>query len=130
MSGRVRWRAAIRPPRPNAAAQQRAFNRFRTEYNEDRPHAALDGQTPASRYQPSPRPYPRTLPPQEYPGHFLVKRITNAGTFRFQHRLLFLSNPLKGHRVGLEEVDNGIWAIYFNTILLAKLDERDYIIRG
>lgn len=123
-------RAAIRPPRPNAAAQQRAFNRFRTEYNEDRPHAALDGQTPASRYQPSPRPYPRTLPPQEYPGHFLVKRITNAGTFRFQRRLLFLSNPLKGHRVGLEEVDNGIWAIYFNTILLAKLDERDYIIRG
>lgn len=123
-------RAAIRPPRPDAAAQQRAFNRFRTEYNEDRPHAALDGQTPASRYQPSPRPYPRTLPPQEYPGHFVVKRITNAGTFRFQHRLLFLSNPLKGHRVGLEEVDNGIWAIYFNTILLAKLDERDYIIRG
>ncbi|MCC7133335.1 MAG: hypothetical protein IT352_11830 [Gemmatimonadales bacterium] len=58
-------------------------------------------------------------------GHFIVKRITNAGTFRFQDRLPFLSNPLKGHRVGLEEVDNGIWALYLNTILLAKLDERD-----
>ncbi len=68
--------------------------------------------------------------PREYRGHFIVKRITNAGTCRFQHRLLFLSNPLKGHRVGLEEVDNGIWAIYFNTILLARLDERDCIIRG
>jgi hypothetical protein len=60
----------------------------------------------------------------------LVKRITRAGTFRFQHRLLFLSNPLKGHLVGLEEVDDGVWAIYFNTILIAKLDERGYIIRG
>ncbi len=123
-------RAAIRPPRRDAASQQRAFNRFRAEYNEERPHATLGGATPASRYQPSARPYPRVLPPQVYPGHYLVKRITRAGTFRFQHRLLFLSNPLKGHLVGFEEVDDGIWAIYFNTILLAKLDERDYIIRG
>lgn len=123
-------RGAIRPPRGDATAQQRAFNRFRTEYNEERPHETLGGQTPASQYRPSPRPYPRVLPPQEYPGHFLVKRITNAGTFRFQHRLLFIANALKQHRVGLEDVDDGIWAIYFNTVLLAKLDERDYIIRG
>ncbi len=27
-------------------------------------------------------------------------------------------------------VDDGIWAIYFNTVLLTQLDERDYIIRG
>ena len=123
-------RGAIRPPREHAAAQQRAFNRFRAEYNEDRPHASLQGATPASRYHPSPRPYPRVLPPQEYPGHFLVKRITNAGTFRFQHRLLFIANALKQHHIGLEEVDDGLWAIYFNTVLLAKLDERDFIIRG
>lgn len=32
--------------------------------------------------------------------------------------------------VGLEETDDGIWAIYFNTLLIATLDERDYIIRG
>ena len=70
------------------------------------------------------------LPPQEYPGHFLVKRIGRAGTFRFPHRLRFISNPLKGHRIGLEEVDDGVWAIHFNTVLLAKLDDRDSIIRG
>lgn len=123
-------RAAIRPPRADASAQQRAFNRFRAEYNDDRPHAALGGATPASRYASSPRAYPRVLPPQEYPGHFLVKRITTGGTFKFQHRLLFISNPLSGHHIGLEEVDDGVWAIYFNTVLLAKLDERDYLIRG
>lgn len=123
-------RGAIRPPRANAAAQQRAFNRFRAEFNEERPHDALGGRTPASLYRPAPRPYPRVLPPQEYPGHFLVKKITTGGTFRFQHRLLFIANSLTHHHIGLEETDDGIWSIYFNAVLLAKLDERDYVIRG
>ena len=79
------------PPRDNARAQQRAFNRFRAEYNDERPARIPGGQTPASRYRPSPRPYPSRLPPQEYPGHFLVKKITTGGTFRFQHRLLFIA---------------------------------------
>ena len=66
---------AIRPPRARLAPQQRAFNRFRAEYNDERPHQFLKGATPASRYRTSPRPYTGTLPPIEYPGHFIVKRI-------------------------------------------------------
>jgi transposase InsO family protein len=123
-------RSAIRPPRNNARAQQRAFNRFREEYNTERPHQYLGGQTPASRYDTSPRPYPSRLPPPEYPGHFMVKKITTGGTFRFQHRLLFLASSLTNLHVGLEETDDGIWSIYFHRVLLAKLDERDHIIRG
>lgn len=123
-------RAAIRPPRGNRTAQQRAFTAFRAEFNEERPHDALHGATPGSLYRSSVREYPATLPPQEYPGHFLVKKITTGGTFRFQHRLLFIARALTGHRIGLEETDDGVWSIYFNTVLIAKLDERDYIIRG
>jgi len=123
-------RGACRPPRGSLAAQQRAFNTFRREYNDERPHQHLDGRAPGDRYHCSPRLYPAQLPPLEYPGHFLVKRVTNAGTFRFKHRLLFIANALKQHHIGLEEVDNGIWSIYFNHVLLARLDERDYIIRG
>ena len=70
------------------------------------------------------------LPPIEYPGHFLVKRVTNAGTFRFKQRLLFIAHALAPHTIGLEEVDDGIWSIYFCQVLIARLDERDYIIRG
>ena len=121
---------AIRPPRATLAPQQRAFNRFRAEYNQERPHQFLDGATPASRYRTSPRLYTGTVPPIEYPGHFLVKRITNAGTFRFKKRLLFIANSLKQHTIGLEEVADGIWSIHFCRVLLARLDERDYIIRG
>jgi len=120
---------AIRPPRGSLAAQQRAFNTFRTEFNEERPHEFLHGQPPASRYRRSPRPYPEQLAPIAYPGHFIVKRVTNAGTFRLKHRLLFIANALKQHHIGLEEVDDGIWSIYFCRVLLARLDERDFIIR-
>ena len=121
---------AIRPPRATLAPQQRAFNRFRAEYNDERPHQFLKGGTPASRYRTSPRAYTGTLPPIEYPGHFIVKRITNAGTFRFKKRLLFIANALKQHTIGLEEVDDGIWSIHFCRVLLGRVDERDYVIRG
>ena len=99
-------------------------------YNDERPHQYLKGATPASRYRTSPRLYSGTLPPIEYPGHFIVKRITNAGTFRFKRKLLFIANSLKQHTIGLEEVDDGIWSIHFCRVLLGRLDERDCIIRG
>ncbi len=120
---------AIRPPRGNLACQQRAFTAFRRLYNHERPHAALGGRTPASLYCPSRRPYPRLLPPIEYPGHFLVKRVTNAGTIRFKKRLVFIANSLKQLPIGLEEVADGIWSIYFCRVLLGRIDERDYLIR-
>ena len=122
--------ATVRPPQPHLPAQQRAFNRFRVEYNEERPHQFLDGGTPASIYGPSSRGYTGRVPPFEYPGHHIVKRVTNAGAIRFKTRLLFLATALKQHLVGLEEVDDGRWSIYFCNVLLARVDERDYILRA
>jgi hypothetical protein len=100
-------RGAIRPPRATMAAPQRAFNQFRAEYHEERPHDALGGRPPASLYRTSPRVHPRVLPLREYPGHFLVKKITTGGTFRFQHRLLFIANSLTHHPIGLERRRTG-----------------------
>lgn len=82
-------------------------------------------------YKPaSPRQYTGTLPPVEYPGHFRVTRVTDAGTIRLKTRLLFMANALQQHPVGLEEVDDGIWSIHFCHVLLGRVDERDYIIRA
>jgi transposase InsO family protein len=121
--------AVCRPPRASLAAQQRAFNRFRVEFNDERPHQALRGRPPAAVYRPSPRLYPETLPRLEYPGHFLVKRVTDAGTVRFHRRLLFVSRALKQHPIGLSETGDGIWSIYLGSVLLGRVDERDYLIR-
>ncbi len=123
-------REALKPVRGSCAAQQRNFDAFRREYNTERPHEYLGQETPASQYLASPRPYPDRLPTPEYPGHFVVKKITTGGTFRFRTRLLYLANAMVDQHIGLEETDDGIWAIHFNTVLLATFDERDYIITG
>jgi len=122
--------ATARPPRDHLIAQQRAFNRFRLIYNDERPHQFLSGRTPASLYRASPRAYAGGLPPIEYPGHYIPKRVTNAGTIRFKKRLLFIANSLKQQVLGLEEVDDGVWSIYFCNVLLARIDERDYVLRA
>jgi len=90
----------------------------------------LGGQPPASCHVASPRPHPARLPPLEYPGHNLRERVANAGTFRFKDRLLFIANALMQHHIGLEETTDGVCSIYLGRVLLAWLDERDYIIRG
>jgi len=122
-------RQAIKPVRGSCAAQQRNFDAFRHEYNVERPHERLHQRPPASQYRPSPRPYPERIPTPEYPGHFLVKRITTGGTFRFRHRLVYLASPLVHQQIGLEETDDGVWRIHFYSTLLATFDERDYLIR-
>lgn len=116
------------PPRANLRAQQRAFDRFRVEFNDERPHQALDYATPASRYRPSRRKYTGQLPPQEYPGHYAVKRVHHGGCFRLRSTLVFIATPLEDHLIGLEEIDDGVWSIYLNEFLLGRISERDYIV--
>ncbi len=123
-------RDALQPPRAHIAAQQRAFNTFRRLFNEERPHQALHGRPPAALYRPSPRPYTGRLPPLEYPGHFIVKRVTRAGTIFFsrKRKLVFLAKALQHQPVGLEEIADGVWSLHFAHVRLGHLDERDYVI--
>ena len=104
--------------------------RFAASTNEERPHAALQGDPPAARYVASARAFPSLLPPLDYPGHFQVKRVTHAGTIRFTHKLLFLANALKEHHVGLEESADGVWSLYLGAVLLAKIDEATMTVYG
>lgn len=113
-----------RPPEWNAEAQQRRFDEFRREYNEERPHEALDEQPPAWHYSASAREMPSVLRAPEYPGHYETRGVRRTGEFRFRGHAIFLSEVLAGERIGLEEVDDGIWSIYFFDRLLARLDER------
>ena len=120
---------ATRPPGAHLRAQQRRFNVFRRVYNDERPHTALAGRPPAALYRPSPRPYTGVLPPLEYPGHFIVKKVTDGGEIYFKKRLLFLAKALQQHAVGLEEIADGIWSIHFGRVRLGHVDERDRIVR-
>ena len=62
------------PVAGNRRGQQRRFNRFREVYNHERPHEALGQVPPASRWQPSARCFPQTLPLPQCPDSFLGRR--------------------------------------------------------
>lgn len=67
----------------------------------------------------------RTLKAPEYPGHYMPRLVCNAGTFRFKSAQIFISCALVQQYIGLEEIDDGIWSIYYYDTLLARYDERD-----
>jgi len=115
---------ATRPPSTNLRAQQARFNRFRHEYNDERPHEALDQETPGSVYQPSPRALPRTLAPLEYPGHFEVRLVSRNSGIRWKKHWVCVTHTLAGESVGLEEVDDGLWDVYFGPVKLGRMNER------
>ena len=97
-------------------AQQRELDRFRHEFNHVRPHEALGMETPASVYQPSPRPYPRQLPEPEYPDAMRVLTVKAHGHFRWKKHDVFLSEVLWGERIGLTEVEDGLFTVQFANL--------------
>lgn len=115
---------ATRPAAGNLAGQQRKFNEFREEFNEVRPHEALDMRTPAECYSPSSRPMPTKLKPFEYPDRFEVRYVSDNGGIRWSNDWVNVSTACIGENVGLEEVDDGFWDVYFGTYKVGRLNER------
>jgi transposase InsO family protein len=114
--------ATVSPPQANRRAQQRAFDTFRREYNEVRPHQALDMQTPDRIYRCSPRPYPARVPEPEYDSTMKVRRVYKHGQFFWNHHDVFLSKVLYGERIGLLPIDDRYYRVYFATTPIARLD--------
>jgi transposase InsO family protein len=113
-----------RPPAANRCAQQRRFNRFQREYNYDRPHEALNDQVPAQLYQPSPRSYRACLQPILYPGHFELRQVSHNGYIRWQGTALHVGLAFSRETLGLEEIADGLWSLYFAHHLLGRWDTR------
>jgi transposase InsO family protein len=118
-----------KPPAANRRAQQEAFDRFRQEYNEQRPHEALQQQTPASHYQSSPRCYPDRVPKPEYGSHIKPKRVYPDGTFFWKGTQVFISKSLGGECIGMEPADDRYWDVQFASFPLARFDSHKLILQ-
>jgi transposase InsO family protein len=121
---RVLKAETARPPAATCTAQQQRFRRFVREYNDVRPHEALDNQPPTTRYEPSRRPLPSRVSPIDYPGHMEVRRVSGNGCISWKSAPLFVATPLAGEYVAFEEIDDGLWTLRFATLALARYDER------
>lgn len=112
-------------PFPDLAAAQRGCDRFRTEYNTDRPHEALAMAVPASRYAPSARPYPENLPEIGYSADHTVCRVHQHGTIWFRGRTHFISEALAGLPVGVRPTaTDGVFVVRFCDQAITRLDLR------
>lgn len=109
----------------DCATCQEHFDRFRALYNNVRPHEALGMQTPASRYQPSPRPYPEELLPVQYdqePGQSLC-RVRTGGILPFGGRTWFLGIVLAGQPVAVRHAQqDGLYHVFFCRQRIATID--------
>lgn len=110
-----------RPPGMNALQQQARFDSFISEFNEERPHEALAMKTPAEAYAPSPTPY-EGLPDVQYPFHDKDILVTACGRICMARKKINISTVMAGQRLGIKEVDDGIWLISFMHYDLGYID--------
>jgi len=114
-------REATCPPAANSLQQQARFDAFINEFNIERPHEALAMKTPAEIYMPSRRPY-QGLPEIDYPFHDRDVIVTACGRICMYKKKINISTSLAGQKLGIKEVDDGIWLVSFMRYDLGYID--------
>jgi hypothetical protein len=112
---------ATRPPGMNSLQQQGRFDAFMSEFNMERPHEALEMRYPAEVYSASPTPY-KGLPELTYPLHDRDVVVTNCGRICLHRKKINISTVLAGQKLGIKEVDEGIWVVSFMSYDLGFID--------
>lgn len=112
---------ATRPPGLNSLQQQARFDAFQQEFNTERPHEALAMKCPAEVYSASTRPYDG-LPDVSYPFHDRDVLVTACGRICLHRKTVNISTVLAGQRLGIKEVDDGIWIVSFMRYDLGFID--------
>ena len=110
-------------PMPNMRTQQKVFDSFRLEFNEERPHEALGQNPPASLYRPSERSYPSRIREIEYASDMTVRRVRSKGEIKWKGQLIYLTEALAGEPVGLVPESECHLAVYFGPLKLCLIDQ-------
>ena len=105
----------------------REFRPYRQCYNLERPHDALGGATPATRYRPSVRPLPQQLPELEYP-NMTIRVVRAKGVITFHNQTWLIGRAFASLPVGLRPSPqaDGQWEVFFSFFQLGTLDLRSH----
>lgn len=114
--------ATAMPPAATSRLQQNAFDRFRCEYNEHRPHEALGDLTPADCYRRSLVEYPRRAPELEYDDDFEVRRVSQQGSVKWKGERTYISEVFRYEPLGLKPLDDRWLRVCYGPVELGWLD--------
>lgn len=105
---------------------QAGFNHWRNIYNLIRPHRSLGEIPPISRYRPSGRRFPNTLPPIEYDDGDEVRKVKSSGQISYRHHRFFVGEGLKGQLVAVRPTaTDGVLKVFFCSREVRTLDLRE-----
>ena len=110
-----------RPAQMNSLQQQARFDEFVNEFNTERPHEALNMRFPQEAYAPSTSIY-KGLPELEYPFHDKDVLVTACGRICMHRKKVNISTVMAGQRLGIKEIDDGIWLVSFMQHDLGYID--------
>jgi putative transposase len=110
------------PPRASMRAQQRRFDAFRREYNDERPHEALGLRTPAAVYSKSNQRYTKREPQVAYDACAETVAVDALGRFRWGRSRVHVNAALQGQRIELRAVDEHRWEVRYGPITLGLID--------
>ena len=106
--------------------QQRKLNSFVRKYNNIRLHEALDMHTPKKIHIRSNIPFPERIKKYDYPSHMKVMNVTMNGFVRWKsYYWLYLTAALKGKYLGIEDLANGIWNVFYRSVFLGYFNESE-----
>jgi putative transposase len=100
---------------------QPALDSWKQEFNDVRPHEALNMRTPSELYTPSPRKY-ETFDELEYPDGFIRRKTSNSGKIKISSEEIHISSVFAGYHLGLNEIENQVLQVWLGDFQVGVID--------
>lgn len=106
----------------NLEHAQKEFDMFRYSYNYERPHEALELDTPSKHYKASSKIYDGTEKEPEYDGNFQLRKVNYKGYISIQKHRYYLSESFIGKYIGVEPTENEKINLCYGNFIIAQID--------
>lgn len=101
--------------------EQKRFELWQYEFNHERPHQALNDDTPATWFKASPRKYRGDKIDFQYPADFQLRKVTHNGEFNWKGKAIGFAKSLAGEYIGIEDCGEPELKLWFCDFYLASL---------
>jgi putative transposase len=110
------------PPKETLAIQESRLDRFKYEYNEIRPHEALEMLTPREVYTPSLIKWTGEEDDPQYSEEYEVRCVDKKGFVHWRGMRFFSSEVLKRETIGIKQSKGDLFEVRYGSILLGYID--------